>query len=124
MAEVVLTTGDIIMLRDVEVHARRMTEDQEFPYVGVPSIDVEETFRWNFEVIQLLETHLNYFDLDIGERMHLYEENMCRIMDRIQVDAIETTLRLFYGEDRNNWEGKLIHYNYLSTYNGYYQYVR
>ena len=120
MAEVVLTTGDIIMLRGGQVHARQMTEDQEFTYVGVQSIVAEEAFRWNFEVIQLLETHFNYFDLDIGEWMPLYEENICRIFDRIQVDAIATTLRLFYGEDRNSCKGKLIHYSYLNTYNGYY----
>ena len=76
MSEVIHTTGDVFALQEVEVQARRMTEDQEFTYVGVPSTNAEEAFRWNFEVIQSLETLLNYFQLDIGERMRLYDKNM------------------------------------------------
>ena len=83
MAQVVLTTGDIIVLQEVEVHALQTKEDNEFTYVCDPSIDAQESFRWNFEVIRSLEQHHNYFDLDIGELMLLYEENMCLILDRI-----------------------------------------
>ena len=74
MSEVILNTGDVITLQEVEVHARRMTEDEEFTYVGVPSINAEEAFKWNFQIHQSLETNHNYFLLDIGERMWLYGE--------------------------------------------------
>ena len=77
MVEVTLTTGDVIKLRDVKVRARKMTEPRECLYVGVPSIEVAESYQRNYEVFQSLENQLNYFELDITVRMCLYEENMC-----------------------------------------------
>ena len=72
--------------------------------------------RWNN--IKIILTYTS------GERIRLYEENMQLILGSIQAEATESALRLFYGDDQNNWEGKLIHYNYLNTYDRYIQYVR
>ena len=80
-----------------------MTADEEFTYISIPSINTEEAIRWNCTIFQsLVDHHNNFFELDIRERMRLYDDNMGRIVDRIQVEATESTLRIFYGEDRNN----------------------
>ena len=118
-----LTTGDVIVLQEIEVRACPMTPEEEFTIVCIPRINQEEAMRWNFIIFQSLEeNHHNFFGLDIQERMRLYEDNMKRILDRIQIETIETSLCNFYGEDRNNWQGKLIHYCFLQQYNAYYQF--
>ena len=121
--EVIFNTGDVIVLQEIEVRARRMTVDKEFMYSSIPSINTEEAIRWNCTIFQsLVDHHNNFFQLDIREQIRLYDDNMRRILDRIQVEATETTLRPFYGEDRNNWQGKLIHFCYLHNYHAYYTY--
>ena len=99
MVEVTLTTGDVIKVGDVRIHVRKMTQPQECLYVWIPSIKLEESLRWNFEVFRSLENHIDYFGFTVSVRMALFEENIRRIINSIQMVAIGNALQLFYGMD-------------------------
>ena len=120
MVEVTLTTGEVIKIGDVTIHVRKMTEPQECLYVWIPSIKLEESLQWNFEVFRSLETHIDYFGFTV--RMALFEENIRRLIDSIQMVAIGNALQLFYGTDTKNYSGNYISFTYLHEYNTYYRY--
>ena len=76
MVEVTLTTCEVIRIGDVRIHVRKMMEPQECLYVWIPSITLEESLRWNFEVFRSLENLIDYFGFTVSVRMALFEENM------------------------------------------------
>ena len=54
--------------------------------------------------------------------MALFEENIRRIINSIQMAAIGNALQLFYGMDTKNCSGKYFFSSYLHEYNTYYRY--